>query len=181
MSWVNSDYTPPVGFYFAVQVLNQNAKPYPPADAAFQEVSGISVSLATESINEGGQNQFAHKVPGRATYSDLVLKRGLLVRSSALAAWCDRTFRNDKEQKVEPSIIKVTLLDANSAGKGALVSWVFTNAYPIKWDISPFGSQKSEIVVESITFTYSYFEKKYEPAAKGYPYLPPQLKKKAAK
>jgi len=176
MAWVFSEYTPPVGFYFSVEILREGGSPFPPVDASFQEVSGISVTLETEQIKEGGQNRFTHKVPGRSNYENLVLKRGLLVRTSDLAKWCVTTFRNNLAKKIEPKTIKVTLLDANTSGKGALMSWVFTNAYPVKWDISPLDAQKSEIVAESITFAYSYFERGEEPGAPEYPHIPPQLK-----
>ncbi len=175
MAWVFSDYTPPVGFYFSVEILPEGGSPFPPNDAAFQEVSGISVSLETEQIKEGGQNRFTHQVPGRSNYENLVVKRGLMVRSSELAKWCVTTFRNNLVRKIEPKTIKVTLLDANAAGKGALMSWIFTNAYPVKWEVSSFDAQKSEIVVENITFAYSYFELGDNPGAAEYPHIPPQL------
>lgn len=169
-----SNYVPPVGFYFSVSILGKGETPFPPADASFQEVSGISVSMQTEEIMEGGQNRFVHRVPGRTKYEDLVLKRGLIVRSSSLALWCKKEFSDNLTRPITPRTIKVSLLDANPNGAGPLMTWVFYNAYPIKWDVSSFDAQKSEIVVESITFAYNYFEKQDEAKAKGYPYEPPQ-------
>ena len=174
MSRVFTGYIPPVGFYYSVQILGKNDRPFPPADAGFQEVSGISATLETEQIKEGGQNRFVHQVPGRASYDNLVLKRGLMVRSSSLGEWCLSIFKQNLNKKIEPKTIKVSLLDANTDGKGAIMTWVFTNAYPIKWEVSSLDAQKSEIVVESITFVYSYFEKGDAPGAKGYPHKPPQ-------
>ena len=162
-------YIPPVGFYYAVQILGKNESPFPPSDAGFQEVSGISVTMETEQIQEGGQNRFTHKVPGRTNYEDLVLKRGLMVRSSALADWCTKIFKDNLTRRVEPKTIKVSLLDANTDSREPIMTWQFINAYPIKWDISPFDARKSEIVIESITFAYQYFEKIDEDAAKKYP------------
>lgn len=162
-------YIPPVGFYYAVQILGKNETPFPPADAGFQEVSGISVKMETVQIQEGGQNRFAHQVPGRTNYENLVLKRGLMVRSSALADWCNSIFKNNLNQRIEPKTIKVSLLDANEDSRKPIMTWQFVNAYPIQWQLSPFDAQKSEIVVESITFAYSYFDKLDENAAKDYP------------
>ncbi len=170
---MNNEFTghiPPVSFYFSVQILGQNDRPFPPADASFQEVSGISATLSTEQISEGGQNRYTHKVPGRAGYENLVLKRGLMVRSSSLGEWCLSILNQNLNKKIEPKTIKVSLLDANTDGVGALMSWVFTNAYPIKWEVSTLDAQKREIVVESITFAYSYFEKGDAPGAHDYPH-----------
>jgi phage tail-like protein len=152
-------YIPPAGFYYAVHLLRENESPFPPADASFQEVSGISVAMETEQIQEGGQNRFTHKVPGRTNYEDLVLKRGLMVRSSALADWCINIFNDNLTQRIEPKTIIVSLLGTNTDRGQPIMTWQFTNAYPIKWEISPLNAQKSEIVIESISFTYSYFEK----------------------
>lgn len=162
-------YIPPVGFYYEVSILGKGDSPFPPADAGFQEVSGISVTMETEQIQEGGQNRFTHKVPGRTNYDDLVLKRGLMVRSSALADWCTRIFKDNLTRRIEPKTIMVSLLDANTDSREPIMTWQFTNAYPIKWDISSLDATKSEIVIESITFAYQYFEKVEESAAKNYP------------
>ena len=43
----------------------------------FMEVSGLSVTIEDEKIPEGGQNEFVRRVPGRMTWPNLVLKRGI--------------------------------------------------------------------------------------------------------
>ena len=162
-------YQPPVGFYFSVAILGKNDKPFPPADASFQEVSGLTVTMDTETIKEGGQNRFAHTVPSRTNYDNLVLKRGLMVRRSTLASWCTETLDGGLNKKIKPRTIMVSLLDANADNEGAIMIWKFVNAYPVKWEVSALDAAKSEIVVESITFAYAYFERQKAPAAKNYP------------
>lgn len=169
MSREFSAYIPPVGFYYSVQILDDVNLPYSSADASFQEVSGISATLETEQIPEGGENRFVHQVPERVSYENLVLKRGVMVRSSVLAEWCSSVFQQNLNTQIEPKTIVVALLDANTEGNGAIMSWVFTNAYPIKWEVSSLNAQKREIVVESITFAYSYFEEGLAPAASNTP------------
>ena len=165
-------YIPPVGFFFSVDVLNASGTPGPPSDSGFQEVSGISVKMETTQITEGGENRFTHKVPGRTSYEDLVLKRGLLVRSSPLAVWVRETLSKGLNNKIKPRTIKVSLLDANSDHQKPIKTWVFENAYPVKWEISSLDAQKSEIVIESLTFTYSHFYDNYEAASTDYPKKP---------
>ena len=43
----------------------------------FMEVSGLEVTVAVEDVEEGGQNGFVHKLPGRMTWPNIVLKRGI--------------------------------------------------------------------------------------------------------
>ncbi|MEM1358754.1 MAG: phage tail protein [Bacteroidota bacterium] len=169
MANTQSGYIPPVGFYFSVHILEEGAGPSSATDASFQEVSGISVAMETEQIEEGGDNRFTHRIPGRTKYDNLVLKRGLLIRSSGLVKWCEKMLNGNLSQQIVPKTIKVSLLDANTDGKGALMTWVFVSAYPVKWEISSFDATKDELVVDSITFTYSYFDRQESPSAAHFP------------
>lgn len=145
-------------------------------DASFQEATGISLSLETETIKEGGQNRFTHQVPGRTNYDNLVLKRGLMVHSSELSDWCTKTLTGNLTERIEPRTIMVSLLNAQTKkekGKPppkveALMTWKFVNAYPVKWEVAGFDATKSDIMVESLTFAYSYFDRQDAPGAKNY-------------
>ena len=46
----------------------------------FTEVSGLQVEVGVETVAEGGQNGFVHKLPSRMTWPNLVLRRGLTMR-----------------------------------------------------------------------------------------------------
>jgi phage tail-like protein len=45
-------------FYVKIEGITQ---------AVFTEVSGLSLEVATEDVEEGGRNDFVHRVPGRCT------------------------------------------------------------------------------------------------------------------
>ena len=97
------NYYPPVGFHFKVEVLD-----LPPSDSdvRFTEVSGLSVEMATEEVAEGGETRFTQKYPTRAKYSELVLKRGLLVNSEVIK-WVRECI---EDFKIQPKNIDVKLL-----------------------------------------------------------------------
>jgi len=101
------DYYPPWGFYFKV-VFNDISKDK--NDVRFQSVSGLSVEYDYESFKEGGENRFEHKLPVRTKYSDLVLKRGMLVDSSVIK-WVIDAFQN---RSFKPATITVTLMNEKS-------------------------------------------------------------------
>jgi len=156
-----NNYLPPVGFYFAVNILDKKVGAGAAMDAAFQEVSGISAEWQTEEIQEGGENRFSYKVPGRVKYDNLVLKRGLVVWPSPLGIWCRYRLSNSlnnikASDKLSPKNIMVQLLDANS--KVPIMAWFFSGALPLKWEVSEFKSQDSSIVVETLSFSYNYFK-----------------------
>lgn len=162
---IMQEYSPPVGFFFKVQIIEAGDTPFPPVDTAFQEVSGLNTALSNETIQEGGGNRFVHRVPSTPNYENLVLKRGLMLRSSSLADWCIKVLGGGLNAHIEPKNIKISLMDSNAESGGALMSWKFFNAYPIGWEIGALNAQQSSIVVESISFAYSYFETINEPAA----------------
>ena len=43
--------------------------------------------MTTEQIEEGGNNQYVHTVPGRITWTNIVLRRGVLTRPARFLDW----------------------------------------------------------------------------------------------
>jgi len=144
-------YNPPVGFHFKVEFgfLSSSAE----NDARFQEVSGLSSELGTEEYEEGGENRFSHRLPSRAKYGNLVLKRGLFT-DSLLILWCKNAIENFE---FVPTTVNVTLLNENHEPVGDTYS--FVNVYPIKWSVSDFKAQDNSIVIETLELVYSYFKR----------------------
>lgn len=138
---------PPVGFSFWVSFEISNAQ----VDVAFQDVAGIGMELQTEDVVEGGENRFTQKLPTRANYTPLVLKRGLAV-SSPLTSWCRDAIEN---LDIHPTTIIVALLNEK---KEPLIAYRFLNAYPLKWSITNFNAETSSLVIESLELYYQYFK-----------------------
>lgn len=141
------NYYPPPGFHFKVEVLG-----LPPGDhdVRFTEVGGLSVEMATEEVAEGGENRFLQKYPTRAKYPDLVLKRGLLVRSEVLT-WIELCIQ---AYQITPKNIDVKLLNEEHQ---PLMTWHVVNAYPTKWSVSDLNASNNAVVIETLQLTYQYF------------------------
>lgn len=142
-----SNYYPPVGFHFKVEVLGLPPNDH---DVRFTEVSGLSAELATEEIAEGGENRFLQKYPIRTKYPELVLKRGLLLNSEILN-WIQQCI---EDLQIQPKNIDVKLLNENHQ---PLITWHLANAYPTKWSVSDFNATGNAVVIESLQFFYQYF------------------------
>jgi phage tail-like protein len=138
------NFYPPVNFYFSVKVVGFSE------DINFQEVSGISTEIESDTVKEGGVNEFSHKLPKGVKYNNLVLKRGL-VQSSPLLDW----IRNAVERFIfSPKLVIVSLLD--KSGKPQ-VNWVFNNAFPVAIKLTDFNAQDGKVMIETIELSYNYF------------------------
>lgn len=151
-----SEYYPPAGFYFTVQLLGSLSAVAGLADvdASFREVSGISVDANVEEVVEGGENRFVHKLPRPAKYSNLVLERGVVTTDSVLGEWIGATMGSRLSVPILPQNLVVMLLDG---GGMPSIAWTFVNAYPIRWETGPLSSQKNEVLIEKLELAYNYF------------------------
>jgi phage tail-like protein len=139
---------PFVGFHFLVVF---EIFPQVPNDFRFQEVTGLTVDVNLDTYNEGGENRFVHRLPGRTRYSDLVLKRGLTL-VSGVTAWCVDAIENFNYQ---PTNMLISLLNEDHA---PVSSWYVANAIPIKYDITGLNAEQNQIVIESMTLRYEYYK-----------------------
>lgn len=136
-----------VGFYFELS--------FPGEDAAFQEVSGIAKELGVEEIVCGGENRFKYRLPTTASSQNLVLKRAIVPVGSQLITWCSNCIDQGLAQSITTNDVMLSLLDFEG---NTVMQWTFYNAYPVKYSVSDFKSQESELVVETIELAYTYFD-----------------------
>lgn len=141
------DYYPPVGFHFSVKISDLEESSF---DNLFQSVSGLSTEIEVEEYAEGGQLTYKHKLPVRAKYSNLTLKRGMVLNSE-LISWLNESVI---DMAVSPKDLTITLLNELHL---PLVTWNVVNAYPIKWQVEEFNANESKLVVETVELVYSYY------------------------
>ncbi len=139
----------PLVFRFGVTFLIGGILPNP-LDIRFQKVSGISSEIKTDTVNEGGQNLYAHRLPTRVNYENLKLERGMVVGSLLNVEFnlAMSTF------KFAPSNVLVTLFNEDSIPVSA---WMFMKAYPVKWSVSDLDANQDAIVIDSMELAYRQF------------------------
>src|SRR5690606_9577429 len=151
-----SEIYPPVAFYFQLSFSGVTGK----ADASFKEVSGISLERGIEEITEGG-NPYIHRVHTAVKYANLVVKRGLVAKDSAVANLCLDTVGGISVCSLslkEITTTKNTVIKLLNEQGTPIISCSFVNAWPLKWSISDFNSINNENAIESLEFAYSYFK-----------------------
>jgi phage tail-like protein len=138
---------PVLGFRFAVFFFAAGVVPNP-LDIRFAKASGLSATIKTSAVNEGGQNLYTHRLPDRVEYGNLVLERGYLVGSplhiefnAAMTAF-----------KFVPSNVIVTLLNDDKIPLGA---WMFMKAYPVRWATSDLDANEEKLVIDTLELAYT--------------------------
>lgn len=117
------------------------------------EVTGIDSRVDVEEVFEGGVNNYVHQLPGITKHSNLVLKRGYVTQSSALAAWAMQCVGSTLGRPISTQTLNVSLLGATGQ---PLVVWTFFNAWPVKWEIGALdASNTSTVLTQSLEFSYT--------------------------
>lgn len=119
-------------------------------DSRFSEVSGLLAELTTEELQEGGENRFVHKLPVKAKFPNLVLKRALFPVASSLTDWAKDAIYN---LNIVPCNVLVSLLNEKHE---PAKSWNFKSVYPVKIQVSDFKATDNALVIESLELAYDY-------------------------
>lgn len=132
-------------FFFAGGVLPN------PIDIRFQKVSGLGAEISLDTIHEGGENLYSHRIPKKTSYNNLVLERGLLV-GSPLNIEFNVAF---SLFKFAPSNVLVTLFNEDSI---PMAGWFFTKAYPVKWSTSDLDATANSVAIDKLELAYTRFQ-----------------------
>lgn len=138
---------PPVGFYFMVTFLIGGFVPNL-LDIRFQRVSGISSTMETTEVREGGENLFSLRLPTRMTYGNLVLERGMVI-GSPLNIEFNLAMST---MSFQPGNVLVMLLNANNT---PVASWLFQEAYPLQWSVSDLDANQNSVVIDTMELAYA--------------------------
>lgn len=149
-----------VNFYFAVTFVGLGINDIKDVDARFQSVTGLEAQIESETIKEGGENRFEHTLPGRRKYSDLVLKRGLVIpeKGRILTNWCLEAF---EQLRMKPINLEVALLgegERSGDPPRTLCLWKVIHAWPKSWKIGELNAERGEVLIETLELSYNRFE-----------------------
>src|SRR6266851_7089620 len=115
--------------------------------AVFSEVSGLQVEMQTTDYEEGGENNFVHKLPGRLKVSNVTLKRGL-VKSNEFLTWC---MKAALEKPMDRRNVSIVLFDQAA---NTVMRWNFLNAFPVKWVGPQFTADSTTLAIESVELAH---------------------------
>jgi phage tail-like protein len=114
----------------------------------FRECTGLAAEIECKDYNEGGVNEFVHKLPTRMKYPNLVLKRGVTYED-ALLNWLWSV-----QHELVRGPITVTLMGPNLDKQGVR-KWVFMNAFPVKWTGPNLNAGSNQIATETLEIVHN--------------------------
>ena len=125
----------------------------------FMEISGLEVSVAVEDLEEGGENSYVHKLPGRMSWPNITLKRGI-TQNDSLLTWLNKSSGEQFAaggNRLARSTAAVTLVGPSAQ---RLRAWEFNGAFPIRWKGPQFAVDSTEMAVEELEITHHGFRAK---------------------
>jgi phage tail-like protein len=117
------------------------------ATAVFTEVSGLQIETTVMEYEEGGHNDFTHRLPGRTKVSNLTLKRGM-TKSSDFHKWCMDVMQGTITRR------NVSVIVYDATGKQVIMRWNFDGAYPVKWVGPQFQSTGNAVAIETLELAH---------------------------
>lgn len=112
--------------------------------AGFSECSGLGSTVEVIEYQEGGDSA-PRKIPGKVSFSDIVLKWGI-TDSKELYDWHDDIV----EGKLKRKNGSVILMDDLGQEK---VRYNFFDAWPSKWEGPSFNASGNEVAIDTLTLS----------------------------
>lgn len=122
----------------------------------FKEVRGLEVTVATEEIKEGGQNNFSYKLPGRMSWPNIVLRRGV-TKSDALFEWLSKSSGEGfagNQNKLTRCTGAITAINHHL---DRLRSWDLLGVFPVRWKGPEFSIDRREPLEEELEIAHQGF------------------------
>jgi phage tail-like protein len=112
----------------------------------FSECSGIEMSLDVEEYKEGGNNGSSLRFPTRVKWTNLRLKRGMVLNDD-LWSW----LYNFVQGQVVRRDGVVTLLDEQ---QNPVKTWSFRRGLPVKWTGPGMNATNNQVAIEELEIAH---------------------------
>ncbi|HZR41106.1 MAG TPA: phage tail protein [Ktedonobacteraceae bacterium] len=117
------------------------------AQVSFIECSGLGTTTEVIETREGGDNTTVHKLPGKTTYTDIVLKWGM-TSTTELWDW--------RQQIIEGNVVRKngSIVVFDLANSTEVARWNFVNAWPSKIEGPAFNAKGNDIAINTLTLSH---------------------------
>lgn len=141
---VNRSDDPLASFNFKVEIQGLTV-------GHFSEVTGLGSTVESIDYREGGENTTVRKLPGKTTYSDIVLKRGTTRGDNTLYEWHREVISGEVTRRSGSIIV------TDRQGEEVL-RYNFINAWPKEFKPADYNATASSVATESVTLAHEGLE-----------------------
>ncbi len=117
---------------------------------SFSKCSGLAGDVGVEEYAEGGENRFAHRLPMRGSFPNLVLTQGA-GPSTELWGWF---FEYLVTGRVAPRDGQVSLMSTVEGALTPVRVWAFRKGWPVKLTGPDLDAQSGAVAVESVEIVH---------------------------
>ncbi len=115
----------------------------------WNKVEGIAVERDVHEQREGGQNDFVHRLPGRAKYQNVKLSRPITQATADVAAWVSRVRTIDRA-----TTATITVLDSEGE---EVTAWTLQAVFPARWTGPTLESGANQVAIEVLELAHHGF------------------------
>lgn len=137
------DPAPEYKFYIEIDGL---------VEGSFAECSGIRAEREILPVKEGGVNTYVHKLPGRISYGDITLRKGVMFTIE---------FWDWFAEGMADGVVKrrdLTIIQYSSYFNMPARWYNVRKAYPVSWEASALRADSNQLAMESLTLTFETIE-----------------------
>ena len=116
---------------------------------SFTGCEGLGAEYEVFEYQEGGQNAYVHRLPGRLKYSTVRLTRPVDEGSGRLAAWFSSC-----QESVQRRTASIVAFDAQGH---QIAQWNLGGLYPARWTGPSFSSDGNAVVKETLELAHNGF------------------------
>lgn len=116
---------------------------------SFTACDGLSAEYEVFEYEEGGNNAFVHRLPGRLKFQNVTLTRAVDQDSGKLASWFSSLARS-----VERKTARITAMDGN---RKAIATWSLVGVWPVKYAGPSLAADGDGVATETLELAHHGF------------------------
>lgn len=119
-------------------------------DLRFEKISGIGYNLDFETVTEGGNVLYEHRLPKQVKYENLVLERGY-------TNWGGIAGQFEEMQETFKFYTGTCIITLFGESGLPIAGWKLDKVFPVKWSLSGLDAGSNQVLINTMELSYSTF------------------------
>jgi phage tail-like protein len=116
---------------------------------AWTKCEGLAVEYEVLEYQEGGLNEYVHRLPGRRKYTNVKLTRPLDEHSADVVVWVSKQATEPRRRTAQIAVLE---------RDGSVVcQWDLADVYPLKWSGPALDAGGNQVALETLELAHNGF------------------------